>query len=126
VEKRKIILDLTSNPPLRKLLDLGLVEPRPQIKQMIKNLLKFDSKPTEEEIQKRAKKLVDICENDYLKDLEERGIITIYDDGETNYEVPIQVLINVPIFLAILVNELDKMGFVPVCEYGEDLIQIPI
>ena len=63
------MFNLTQHKPTEEQVKSGVIEPTPEIKKEIVNLLTFDSIPSKDEILRRARSLAEIVPKEYEKAL---------------------------------------------------------
>jgi len=119
---KRIILNLTQHSPAPEQVKAGVVEPSPELKLRIQKLLTFEELPTYEEVKLRARKLVEVVD-DYLDDLEKRGIITTSPEGEADYEVYGVMIGGAPYLMAPLEEELKKAGLKPLYAFSKRTVE---
>jgi len=119
---KRIILNLTQHPATPEQVSAGVVEPSSELKKRIQALLTFEELPTYEEVKLRARKLVEVVD-DYLDDLEKRGIITASPEGEANFEVYGVLIGGAPYLMAPLEEELKKSGFKPLYAFSKRTVE---
>ncbi|MEM4976628.1 MAG: hypothetical protein QXT64_04815 [Desulfurococcaceae archaeon] len=119
---KRIILNLTQHLATPEQLQAGVVEPSPQLKAKIQRMLTFDELPSYGEVKKRAEELVSIID-DYLEDLEARGVISTLPSGEANFEVYGVLIGGAPYLMAPLEEELKKSGFKPLYAFSKRTVE---
>ncbi|MEM2498229.1 MAG: hypothetical protein QXR81_07640 [Candidatus Nezhaarchaeales archaeon] len=115
---KRIILNLTQHPATPEQVEAGVVEPSAPLKERIQKLLTFDELPSLPEIRERARKLVETID-DYLEDLEKRGVIATSPSGEANYEVYGAMIGGAPYLMRPLEEELIKAGVKPLYAFSK-------
>jgi len=120
---KRVILNLTQHSATPEQQSQGVVEPSAELKQKIKQLLTFEELPEYSDIMERAEKLVDLIEDEYLPDLEKRGVIQVSSEGQADFEVEGVLIGGAPYLMAPLEEELIEAGFVPLYAFAKRVVE---